>query len=341
MKKLTLFILGVAFSHSLAFSQACLPDSVSAQVRQGCLPSGITFSTQQQIDNFPTYYPGCTVILGSATISGADIVNLSGLSVLTAVNGTLSISYNPLLISLSGLGMLDSIGNTFLIGNNASLEGLSELQSLKYVGYDFKIGNNPSLTSIVTSDRLQSIYAELQIIGNQSLSSLSGFDCLQSVGLLTIRSNSMLTSLAGLDNIDGSSMVGLTISDNPNLSTCDVRSVCDFIESHPDVANILNNAPGCNSPEEVEEACNEVSVESIGFEDNFLLFPNPADKTVAISVKNGTNIQEVLICNQTGQKVMQGKPVNNNLDISKLRPGMYIVELVTEKWKMRKKLMVE
>ncbi len=341
MKKPILFIAALAISHAVAFSQGCLTDSASAQLRQGCLPSGITFSTQQQIDNFQANYPGCTVILGSATIGGADIVNLSGLNVLTAVNGTLSISYNPVLVSLEGLGMLDSIGSTFLIGNNASLEGLSELQSLRYVGYDFKIGNNPALTSIVTSGQLDAIYAELQIIGNQSLSSLSGFDCLQSLGLLTIRGNNMLTSLAGLDNIDGSSMVGLTISDNPNLSTCDVKSVCDFIESHPDEANILNNASGCSDSEEVEAACDEVSVESIGFEDTFLLFPNPTGKTVTISGNNCAAIRVICIYNQTGQKVLHSKPVNNTLDISKLRPGMYIVELMTEKGNVRKKLVVK
>ncbi|MBL7906076.1 MAG: T9SS type A sorting domain-containing protein [Bacteroidales bacterium] len=341
MKKLILIISAVAISHSFALSQACQTDTATAKVRQGCLPSGIAFSTQQQIDNFPVNYPGCTVILGSATIGGADIVNLSGLSELTAVNGTLSISYNPLLVSLQGLGMLDSVGNTLLIGTNTSLEGLSELHSLKYVGYDFKIGNNPALTSVATGGQLDAVYAELQIIGNQSLTSLSGFDCLQSVGLLTIRGNSMLTSLAGLDQIDGSSMVGLTISDNPNLSTCDVRSVCDFIGSHPDEANILNNAPGCNDPEEVEAACGEVSTENISLEDTFLLFPNPANKTVTISGNNILAMREIMIYNQTGQKVHQGKPVNNTLDISKLRPGMYVVEMVTNHGNLRKKLIVQ
>ena len=136
-------------------------------------------------------------------------------------------------------------------------------------------------------------------------------------------------------------MVGLTISDNPNLLTCDVRSVCDFIESHPDEANILNNAPGCNDPEEVEAACNEVSAESIGFEDEVLLFPNPSNKTVTISGNNITAIREIAIYNQTGQKVHQGKPVNNTLDISKLRPGMYIVEMVTNHGNLRKKLIVQ
>ncbi|MBW6492594.1 MAG: T9SS type A sorting domain-containing protein [Lentimicrobium sp.] len=45
--------------------------------------------------------------------------------------------------------------------------------------------------------------------------------------------------------------------------------------------------------------------------------------------------------NHAGQKVLQGKPVNNTLDISKLRPGMYIIEMVANQRKVRKKLMVE
>ena len=31
---------------------------------QGCLPEGIAFTTQEQIDNFQTDYPGCTEIFG-------------------------------------------------------------------------------------------------------------------------------------------------------------------------------------------------------------------------------------------------------------------------------------
>jgi hypothetical protein len=29
-------------------------------IAQGCLPDGISFTTQAQIDNFQTNYPGCT-----------------------------------------------------------------------------------------------------------------------------------------------------------------------------------------------------------------------------------------------------------------------------------------
>jgi len=56
---------------------------------QPCLPQGITFNTQEQIDNFQINYPNCTEIEGDMIIEGDDITNLDGLNVLTAVGGFL------------------------------------------------------------------------------------------------------------------------------------------------------------------------------------------------------------------------------------------------------------
>ena len=56
---------------------------------------------------------------------------------------------------------------------------------------------------------------------------------------------------------------------------------------------------------------------------------------------NGVTIDEVVIYNQTGQKVLQGKPVNNTLDISKIDQGLYIIELVTAKGEIRKKIIIQ
>jgi hypothetical protein len=57
MKKLILLVAAMAFCHTIAFSQ-------------GCLPEGITFTTQEQIDNFQANYPGCTEIEGDVNING-------------------------------------------------------------------------------------------------------------------------------------------------------------------------------------------------------------------------------------------------------------------------------
>ena len=73
MKKIAcLFLLQLIFVASYVISQPCLPN-------------GITFNTQEQIDNFQLYYPNCTEIQGDILIEGNDITNLDGLEVITSV----------------------------------------------------------------------------------------------------------------------------------------------------------------------------------------------------------------------------------------------------------------
>ena len=53
-----------------------------------CLPFGnYYFSSQSQIDNFQTYFPGCTELQGSLSIAGEDITSLQGLDVITSIEG--------------------------------------------------------------------------------------------------------------------------------------------------------------------------------------------------------------------------------------------------------------
>ena len=125
-----------------------------------------------------------------------------------------------------------------------------------------------------------------------------------------------------------------------SLSTCEVQSICDYLASPTGFIEIYNNAIGCNSLEEVEEACEGVSVECINPEDEISIFPNPANKQLTISSKDGATIEKIIIYNQTGQKVLQEKPANNIIDISQLQPGMYLIEVVSGQRIIREKLMI-
>jgi len=69
---------------------------------QPCLPEGITFTTQEQIDNFHTDYPSCNVIEGNVKIMGDDITNLNGLLGLKRVEGYLKLDEPEALGGLSG-----------------------------------------------------------------------------------------------------------------------------------------------------------------------------------------------------------------------------------------------
>ncbi|MBU2650714.1 MAG: hypothetical protein KKA81_07255, partial [Bacteroidetes bacterium] len=55
---------------------------------QHCLPEGITFYTQEQIDLFPSNYPGCTAIDGGVTVTGDFIQNLDSLMGLNTIGGS-------------------------------------------------------------------------------------------------------------------------------------------------------------------------------------------------------------------------------------------------------------
>jgi hypothetical protein len=211
-----------------------------------CPPSEITFSTQAQIDNFTSYYAGCTDltdIVSSVVISGNSILNLDGLSGLASIGGRLSITDNVALTSLSSLsgltsigGRLDVIGNSSLasldglsgftsiggklsITDNVALTSLSSLSGLTSIGGYLEISNNITLTSLAGLSSLTSIDGNLAILDNTSLTSLSGFSALTSISGLYVGRNASLTSLAGLSNLTSTGEGGFFLTDNPSLTS--------------------------------------------------------------------------------------------------------------------------
>jgi hypothetical protein len=86
----------------------------------------------------------------------------------------------------------------------------------------------------------------------------------------------------------------------------------------------------------------QTGITSHSNEDTFFnIFPNPADQMVTISAKNGEVIKEVTIYNQVGQNVYRGLPDDNTLDVSRLQPGVYLVEVITDQSEFREKLIIE
>jgi len=169
---------------------------------QGCLPEGIVFTTQQQIDDFQTNYPGCTEIEGDVVISGGDIVNLNGLNGVNLISGDLKIQGSTNLENLEGLDNLRYVDGDFFIGGlNFQLKSLSGLNNLDSIGESLFIINNVMLPDILPLSNIKKIGGHLIINTNDILDNLQGLENITAIpGDVEILSFN-LSTFSGLDNL--------------------------------------------------------------------------------------------------------------------------------------------
>lgn len=292
MKNLTLFIVLACFIQSTATSQSCLPQ-------------GIRFISQEQINNFQHDYPNCTKIEGTVSFNGEDIINVNGLQNLTAIEGNLFIdgftNRVPSLTSLKGFKNLKSIGGSFRVSQTLSLADLTGLEKLTSIGGQLMIGvigfkstnstdGNCALKSLAGLDNLSSVGKGVCIGHNKSLESLKGLENLTSVGgdlvidrnkkikdldalqnLTFVDGNIKIIQNLNLENIDGISNINpeniqdLKISNNPLLAFCETNSFCTFLEELEGDILISKNAEGCNNDEEVMKACGHTTPNNAEF----------------------------------------------------------------------------
>jgi hypothetical protein len=273
-----------------------------------CLPYGnYYFNSQSDIDNFQSNYPGCTELEGNVTITQCD--NLMGLNVVTYVGGILEIYGNGFFpANLTGLESLTNIGGGLSLWGN-SLSSLTGLDNVTSIGGNLEIGDGYT--------------------GNPELTSLTGLQGLNSIGgELLIFDNDVLTNISALENINSGSITDLSIYNNNALAICDILSICNYLTSPNGIIEVHDNAPGCNSPEEVKLQCPN-TVEEINTGNGFTITPNPSKDKVTISLPGINNNTQLSIFNVNGEKVIE-KPLNDNetqIDISALPRGVYFMRL--------------
>lgn len=286
---------------------------------QSCLPGGIAFNCQAQIDSFSILYPNCSEIEGCVAIgcgAGTDIVNLDGLRQLTSIGSFLHIYRNDSLQDLSGLQNLKHIHGDLIIG------------TVLYGGY----WGNRSLIDLSGLEGLDSIYGRVVILGNEKLENFNGLENLRYIeGAISIQANGSLSSLVGLENIASGSITELYIINNCCLSTCDIQSVCEYLQG-PDInVSIHGNAEGCFSPEEAAMAC------GLGIHDHdivnkqFRLYPNPASTTFTLELNSHPSANsELIIYGSHGLCIgsFSIREQRTMIDVSGLTPGLYFVNVI-------------
>jgi hypothetical protein len=262
-----------------------------------------------------------TSIVGDFSITYNSLTSLAGLEGLTSIGGELRIESSSALTNLEGLEGLTSIGNGLRICINdaltslAGLEGLNTLIGDLNIGYENKWGEtygNPSLTSLMGLEGLTTIRENLNIgiplwecCGNPALNNLTGLENITFIGNLNIHNNKTLNSLAGIEHLDPDSVGGLAISYNGSLAACNNPFVCNYIKDQS--ADIHDNAPGCNSVEEVEEACASVGAEESvagSRQTSVIAYPNPTSGIVNLHWTMDNGQWTILkVYNAQGQQV--------------------------------------
>jgi hypothetical protein len=185
------------------------------------------------------------------------LTSLASLKNVNSVDGDLWIWNNYALQSLNGLHNITSVGNGYLwIEGNTVLKDLKGLSKLTTIKGSLDISYNPSLTNFSGLEYLKSIGFDFWVYSNDSIRNFNGLENLTSVGRdLWVLDNHSLISLVGIGNIDTVSISDLYISENSSLSTCEVKSICAYLAKPDGIVTISENAPGCNSREEVKKAC--------------------------------------------------------------------------------------
>jgi len=295
------------------------------------IQGGVTISNNPSITNL-NGLAKVQYVDKNITISHNDsLINLSGLENIGKAAG-LRIENNPSLTSLKGLDNFQYINGygVFMIANNPSLTDLTALNNCTYTGYTLLIDNNDALTSLSGLENITKVNMYLTIAGNASLVDLSALYNIATIGYLKVYDNASLQTLNGLDSIKNINF-DISIYNNPCLATCHVKSICDYLANPNGVVEIHDNATGCNSQHEVEDRCNTI----------FSIYPNPARNELFIIIGNNVTLKEMNIYNCLAQKVLHETQINNMLDVSKLKQGMYIFELISTEFIKREKLIIK
>ena len=176
----------------------------------------IHLNTQSQVENFAS--KNYVRIEGDLTIGAyvaeeTNISDVSGLSSLTEITGTLYIFNNPELRNLDGLENITSVARLSIQSNG--VENINAVANIS-TNTDLRIAGNSSLTQLPTFTAITSVRT-LDISGSNLLTDLAGIQNIQSAENVSIVNNDGLTSLGDLSAL--STISGqLQIQGNSNLN---------------------------------------------------------------------------------------------------------------------------
>lgn len=160
----------------------------------------IILSTQEEIDNFPSTYPGVTNFQELIWIKGTDITNLDSLKHLEAIDKFL-IGPCPRLKQIEGFENLTSVPNGVDIKDNDSLTVINGFDFIENYISRSSVVNNPMLESFSGFNSITGV-GDIAILNCIALSSINAYDVLEHVSASLAIQDVPLVNLIGLSKVD-------------------------------------------------------------------------------------------------------------------------------------------
>lgn len=261
---------------------------------------------------------------------------------LNEIQGELNTSNNPELTEIQcAFNQIQNID----ISNNIALTylqvGLNQLTEIDLSG----------------NSNIKKLFLSLNPITTLNISNLSNLELLQcidnDISELDLSFNSLLNSL----RIESNSITLLDLTQNPLLEFISVK---DNLLSNLDVRNgnndIITNFNTTNNPNltcifvddatysttnwldidenstfvETEIECNALNINDFTL-NNISIYPNPTKDILFIENPNNKNIEFIKIYNLLGQQVLTKSDNFNQINLTQLKPAMYLVVIKTKK----------
>lgn len=277
---------------------------------------------------------GIDTIMGYINISqNAKLESLKGLENLVYVGGYVGIAANPKLSSLEYLKSLRNIESYLVIFDNDALYDMTGLEELTRLGGGLRIGLNDNVDNLSGLHSITRLEGGLTIDENDRLRSLKTLSNVTYIGeRINITLNPKLLNLEGLENFDPIDIKELYITDNAQLSRCDIDPICTALENIPDIfKDIRGNFKDCKDEMALREACNMLTSNNPFADDGKInLYPNPVGDVLNIVLELDDNV-EFRVYNLQGQLednfIVSSSTRIIQKDVRHWEPGLKFIEL--------------
>lgn len=306
----------------------CLNDSMINDVclAKLCGIVGVT-DTFEMIDEVRMFE--CSHYLGSIYVTGSDISDLTGMSELTEIDGSLIFKSASSIEYFDGLANLEIIGEDFILSKMDNAISLNGLSSLNEVNGRVKLKGISNLRDVDFIEQLSDIN-DLEISNSDSITTLGNLDFASAVDSILIIGNRGLTDISAIASIEQVNSK-IELSSNIQLRTCcPLIYLIDTVGIDESKVIVYDNDDYCETIDTARFYCQYMDsiITSIDdLESKVLVYPNPADNIISIDGLEGTN--RVRIVSVLGQVVFYEEAYSNhqNSFIGDLKSGIYSMEI--------------